>query len=104
MSWFLLLLAGLLEIAWAVGLKHTAGFTRFWPTLGTVLAFVCSVVLLGLAMRTLPLGTTYATWTAIGAVGTVILGMLFFGDPVSVSRLACVALIVIGVAGLKLTG
>ncbi|MBK8064528.1 MAG: quaternary ammonium compound efflux SMR transporter SugE [Betaproteobacteria bacterium] len=103
MSWFLLFLAGLFEIAWAVGLKYTEGYTRLWPTVGTVSAMVASVALLGLAMRTLPLGTAYAVWTGIGAVGTVILGIVLFGESAAPMRLACVALIVAGIAGLKLT-
>ena len=103
MSWFLLFLAGLFEIAWAVGLKYTEGYTRLWPTMGTVSAMVASVALLGLAMRTLPLGTAYAVWTGIGAVGTVILGIVLFGESAAPMRLACVALIVAGIAGLKLT-
>ncbi len=103
MSWFLLFLAGLFEVAWAVGLKYTEGYTRLWPTVGTVSAMVASVALLGLAMRTLPLGTAYAVWTGIGAVGTVILGIVLFGESAAPMRLACVALIVAGIAGLKLT-
>lgn len=103
MTWFFLLLAGLLEIIWAVGLKYTAGFTRLWPSLVTAVAFLCSIALLGLALRTLPLGTAYAIWTAIGAVGTVIIGMVLFNEPVSVARVACVAMIVTGIIGLKLT-
>ncbi|MBU0601556.1 MAG: quaternary ammonium compound efflux SMR transporter SugE [Gammaproteobacteria bacterium] len=103
MTWFILVIAGLFEVAWAIGLKYTEGFTRLWPTVGTVAAMVTSVVLLGLAMRTLPVGTAYAVWTGIGAVGTVILGIVLFGDPANTARLACVALIVCGILGLKLT-
>ena len=103
MNWTYLAIAGLLEIAWAVGLKYTEGWTRLWPTVGTVSAMVASVALLGLAMRTLPLGTAYAVWTGIGAVGTVILGIVLFGESAAPMRLACVALIVAGIAGLKLT-
>jgi quaternary ammonium compound-resistance protein SugE len=103
MTWFILVIAGLFEVAWAIGLKYTEGFTRLWPTVGTVAAMVTSVVLLGLAMRTLPVGTAYAVWTGIGAVGTVILGIVLFGDPANPARLACVALIVFGILGLKLT-
>lgn len=101
MSWFYLILAGLFEIGWAIGLKYTEGFTRFWPSAATLAAMVVSVALLGLAMRDLPVGTAYAAWTGIGAVGTVLLGMLLFGDSASVLRLGCVALIVAGVLGLK---
>ncbi|QDQ28184.1 quaternary ammonium compound efflux SMR transporter SugE [Chitinimonas arctica] len=104
MAWIILLLAGLLEVAWAVGLKYSAGFTRLWPSLATVAAMAASVALLGLALRTLPLGTAYTVWTGIGAVGTVILGMLLFGEPISPARLLCVSLIVIGILGLKLLG
>ena len=103
MTWGLLVLAGLLEVVWAVGLKYTEGFTRPWPTVGTVGAMVISVGLLGLAMRTLPVGTAYAVWTGIGALGTVILGMLLFNEPVTVMRLVCVGLILAGIVGLKLT-
>jgi quaternary ammonium compound-resistance protein SugE len=103
MSWLLLLIAGLLEVVWAIGLKYTEGFTRLWPSVGTGAAMVASVVLLGLAMRTLPVGTAYAVWTGIGAVGTVILGIVLFAEPATAARLGCVALIVAGIAGLKLT-
>lgn len=103
MAWVLLFIAGLLEVAWAIGLKYTEGFTRLWPTVGTVTAMVLSVGLLGLAMRTLPVGTAYAVWTGIGAVGTVILGIVLFGEPATAARLACVALIVSGIVGLKIT-
>lgn len=103
MSWLLLFIAALFEIAWAIGLKYTHGFTRLWPSVGTVAAMALSVMLLGLAMRTLPVGTAYAVWTGIGAVGTVILGIVLFGDPANAARLVCVALIVAGILGLKLT-
>jgi len=101
MSWLVLLLAGLLEVGWAVGLKYTHGFTRLWPSVWTVAAMVVSLALLGIAMRTLPLGTAYAVWTGVGAVGTVIVGIALFGESASVARLACVALIVAGIVGLK---
>lgn len=103
MSWFLLFIAGLFEIGWAIGLKYTHGFTRLWPSVGTVAAMALSVTLLGLAMRSLPVGTAYAVWTGIGAVGTVILGIVLFGDPANAARLVCVTLIVAGILGLKLT-
>ena len=103
MAWMILVVAGLLEVGWAVGLKYTEGFTRLWPTVGTVGAMVLSVGLLGLAMRTLPVGTAYAVWTGIGALGTVILGMVLFGEPATVARLVCVGLILAGIVGLKLT-
>ena len=103
MPWILLLLAGLFEIGWAIGLKYTHGFTRLWPSVGTALSMLVSVVLLGLAMRDLPVGTAYAVWTGIGAVGTVILGIALFNDPANAARLVCVGLIVAGILGLKLT-
>ena len=103
MSWIILVIAGLFEIGWAIGLKYTQGFTRLWPTLGTVGAMVISVGLIGVAMRELPVGTAYAVWTGIGAVGTVILGIVLFGDPANAPRLVCVGLIVAGILGLKLT-
>ena len=103
MAWLILVVAGLFEIGWAVGLKYTEGFTRFWPSVGTVTAMVVSVGLLGLAMRTLPVGTAYAVWTGIGALGTVVLGLLLFGEPATVLRLVCVGLILAGIVGLKLT-
>ncbi|HEX5091160.1 MAG TPA: quaternary ammonium compound efflux SMR transporter SugE [Burkholderiales bacterium] len=101
MAWGLLFLAGLFEIAWAIGLKYTDGFTRLWPTVWTVAAMVASVVLLALAVRALPIGTAYAVWTGIGAVGTALLGIYLFGEPATALRLACVALIVAGIVGLK---
>jgi quaternary ammonium compound-resistance protein SugE len=101
-AWILLVLAGLLEVVWAIGLKYTAGFTRIVPSSITIAAMVGSVVLLGLAMKSLPVGTAYAVWVGIGAVGTVILGIVLFGDPVNVVRIVSVALIVAGIVGLKL--
>lgn len=101
MSWILLLLAGLFEIAWAIGLKYTEGFTRLWPTIGTVMCLIVSVVLLGLAAKSLPIGTAYAVWTGIGAAGTVICGVILLGDPATLGRLFCVGLILAGVIGLK---
>ena len=87
MEWTMLAVAGLFEIAWAVGLKYTEGFSRWWPSVGTALAMVVSVVLLALAMRTLPVGTAYAVWTGIGAVGTALLGIALFGEPATFARL-----------------
>jgi quaternary ammonium compound-resistance protein SugE len=101
MSWTLLILAGLFEIAWAVGLKYTHGFTRPWTTLATAAALLISVVLLGFAAKSLPIGTAYAVWTGIGAVGTVICGIVLLGDPVTPLRLACMGLIIAGVVGIK---
>lgn len=102
MPWILLFLPGLFEIGWAVGLKFTEGFTRFWPTVGTVAALIISVILLGMAAKSLPIGTAYAVWTGIGAAGTVLCGILFLGDPATAVRLGCVGLILAGVLGLKL--
>jgi len=102
MAWTLLFVAGLFEIGGAIGLKYTDGFTRLWPTTWTVLSMVASVVLLALAVRTLPIGTAYAVWTGIGAAGTVILGIVLFGEPATLLRLLFVGLIVAGIAGLKL--
>jgi quaternary ammonium compound-resistance protein SugE len=98
----MLFMAGLLEIGWAVGLKYTQGFTRLWPTIGTALSLIASMTLLGLAVRSLPLGTAYAIWTGIGTVGTALLGMLLFQEPATVLRLTCITLIVVGILGLKL--
>jgi quaternary ammonium compound-resistance protein SugE len=103
MAWVLLVIAGVFEIGWAVGLKYTEGFTRVWPSIVTGVSMVASVVLLGLAMRSLPVGTAYAVWTGIGAVGTVVLGILLFDEPATSGRLACIVLIVSGILGLKLT-
>ena len=103
MAWLLLVIAGLFEIVWAIVLKYTDGFTRVWPSIGTGAAMVISVVLLGLAMRNLPVGTAYAVWTGIGAVGTVLLGILLFNEPATAGRIACIVLIVSGILGLKLT-
>ena len=102
MNWIILFVAGLFEVAWAIGLKYTDGFTRLWPSVGTVLAMVASVVLLGIAMKTLPVGTAYAVWVGIGAVGTAILGIVLLGDAANAGRIVSLALIVAGVVGLKL--
>ncbi len=101
MAWVVLVVAGGFEVAWAIGLKYTDGFTRLWPSVGTAAAMVASVVLLAWAMKTLPVGTAYAVWTGIGAVGTVILGIALFGEAATLARLACVGLIVAGIVGLK---
>jgi quaternary ammonium compound-resistance protein SugE len=103
MAWFYLLLAGLTEIAWAVGLKHTHGWTRLGPSLITILLMIASFGFLSQALKSLPIGTAYAIWTGIGAVGTVVVGILWFGEPRTALRLACIGLILIGIAGLKLT-
>ncbi|SRR5690554_2559606 len=102
MSWLILLVAGLFEIGWAIGLKYTEGFTRLWPTIGTVVSMVVSVVLLGIALKQLPVGSAYAVWVGVGAVGTVILGILLLGESASVFRLVSVGLIIAGIIGLKL--
>jgi len=102
MSWIYLFVAGLLEVVWAVGLKYTEGFSRLWPSVGTLVAMAGSVLLLGLALRHLPLGTAYAIWTGIGTVGTAVAGMVLMGEPAGALRLGCIALIVAGILGLKL--
>jgi quaternary ammonium compound-resistance protein SugE len=102
MAWTYLLIAGLLEVAWAIGLKYTDGFSRLWPTAGTVLAMILSLAFLGLALKSLPVGTAYAVWTGIGAIGTVILGIVLFAEPATALRLGCVGLILSGIIGLKL--
>lgn len=103
MNWIILLVAGLFEIGWAIGLKYTEGFSRLWPTVWTVMSMTLSVALLGLAMKTLPVGTAYAVWVGVGAVGTAILGMVLFGEPANAGRLLSLALIVAGILGLKLS-
>lgn len=102
MVWLVLVLAGLLEVGWAIGLKYTEGFTRLWPTVGTVGSMVISIALLGIAMKSLPVGTAYAIWVGVGAVGTAILGIVLFGDSANVWRLLSLGLIVAGIIGLKL--
>lgn len=103
MPWGILVLAGLCEIGWAIGLKYSHGFTRLWPSVGTVIGMLISIWLLGVAMKTLPVGTAYSVWVGIGAVGTAMLGMALLGEPVSAARLASIALILAGIIGLKLT-
>src|SRR3712207_5418209 len=103
MAWLYLFVAGLMEVGWAVGLKYTEGFTRLWPSVWTGAALVLSMILLAAAMRTLPLGTAYAVWTGIGAVGTVALGIALFGEPATPARVICIVLILAGLVGLKLT-
>jgi quaternary ammonium compound-resistance protein SugE len=103
MAWLVLVIAGVFEIGWAIGLKYTDGFSKLWPSVATAAAMVVSVVLLGWAMRSLPVGTAYAVWTGIGAVGTVVLGIVLFGEPATLGRLVCVSLIVAGIIGLKVT-
>ena len=101
MAWIVLFVAGLLEVGWAVGLKYTEGFTRLWPTIGTAVALTASMGLLGVALRTLPLGTAYAVWTGIGSVGTAVLGIVLFREPATAMRLTCIALILAGIVGLR---
>jgi len=103
MAWFHLVIAGLLEIAWAIGLKYTDRFTRLWPSLLTVAAMIASFYFLGQALRILPVGTGYAVWTGIGAVGTALLGILLFAESAAPTRLLCLLLIIIGIIGLKCT-
>ena len=102
MAWIYLTVAGLFEIGWAIGLKYTDGFTRLLPSLCTLASMILSIVLLGLALRTLPVGTAYAVWTGIGAVGTAALGIYLFAEPATVARLVCIGLILSGIIGLKL--
>ncbi len=104
MAWVYLVVAGLLEVGWAIGLKYTEGFTRLVPSVATIIAMVASIVLLGIALRELPVGTGYAVWTGIGTVGTAILGIFLFAEPATALRLACIGLIVAGILGLKLAG
>lgn len=102
MNWFILVVAGLFEIGWAIGLKYTEGFTRLWPTVGTVLSMLISIGLLGVAMKSLPVGTAYAVWVGVGAVGTAVLGIFLLGEPANPLRLLSLGLIVAGIVGLKL--
>ena len=103
MNWAILVVAGLFEMGWAIGLKYTDGFTRIWPTIGTVCAMIISLALLGFALKSLPVGTAYAVWVGIGAIGTAILGIALFDEPVTIARLLSLALIFTGIVGLKLT-
>ena len=102
MPWIILIVAGLFEVGWAIGLKYTDGFTRFWPTVGTLAAMAISLGLLGVAMKSLPVGTSYAVWVGVGAVGTAILGIVLLGEPANAGRLISLGLIVAGIVGLKL--
>lgn len=103
MAWIYLTVAGLLEVGWAIGMKYSMGLTRFWPSVFTIIALVASFVFLSIAVRTIPIGTGYAIWTGIGAAGTAVLGIILFHEPASLARLACLALIVVAIIGLKLT-
>jgi len=102
MAGVILVIAGLFEVVWAIGLKYTEGFTRLWPTIGTVLAMIISLWLLGVAMKSLPVGTAYSVWVGVGAAGTVALGIILLGEPVNAARLISVTLIIAGIVGLKL--
>jgi len=102
MAWIILIVAGLFEIGWAIGLKYTEGFTRLLPSLWTVASMVVSLALLGLALKTLPVGTAYAVWTGVGAAGTALLGIWLFGEPATAMRLSCIGTILAGIAGLKI--
>lgn len=102
MAWVLLTIAGILEVGWAIGLKYTEGFTRLWPSIATLAAMAGSIFLLAAAVRTLPIGTAYAIWTGIGAVGTVLASIAIFGEPVTTARAFCLLLILAGIAGLKI--
>lgn len=102
MAWLLLLLAGLFEVGWAIGLKYSQGFTQLWPTVWTVIAMAISLGLLGIAMKSLPIGTAYAVWVGVGAIGTVLLGIVLFNEPTNAARLLSVGLIIAGIVGLKL--
>jgi len=102
MNWMILILAGMFEVAWAIGLKYTEGFTRLWPTVWTAGAMVVSMLLLGIAMKNIPVGTAYSVWVGVGSAGTVVLGIVLFGEPANVGRLVSVALIIIGIIGLKI--
>ncbi len=103
MNWTILVIAGLFEIMWAIGLKYTEGFSRFWPSVGTLLAMAVSFGLLGIAMKSLPVGTAYAVWVGVGAVGTALLGIVLFGEAANLGRLLSLGLIVAGIVGLKLS-
>ena len=103
MDWIILVIAGLFEVGWAIGLKYTEGFSRLGPSVGTILAMIISVWLLGISVKTLPVGTAYAVWVGVGAFGTVVMGILLFGEPADTGRLLSVALIIAGIVGLKLS-
>ena len=103
MAWVILVIAGLFETGWAIGLKYTEGFTRLWPTIWTILAMIVSLWLLGIAMKTLPVGTAYSIWVGVGAIGTVILGIVLLGEPANAGRLVSIMFIIAGIIGLKLS-
>jgi quaternary ammonium compound-resistance protein SugE len=103
MNWAILVVAGIFEVGWAIGLKYTQGFSRLWPTVWTVFSMIISLGLLGISMKTLPVGTAYSIWVGVGAIGTVILGIVLLGEPMSAARMISVALILAGIVGLKLS-
>lgn len=102
MAWTILIIAGLFEVIWAIGLKYTEGFTKLWPSVFTITAMIVGFILLSQALRTIPVGTGYAVWTGIGVVGTAVIGMLFLGEPRDTARVICLLLIVVGIVGLKI--
>lgn len=102
MAWLILIIAGIFEVGWAIGLKYSMGFTKLWPSVATVLAMAVSLGLLGVAMKSLPIGTAYAIWVGVGAVGTAILGIVLFGESINLGRVASLGLIIAGIVGLKL--
>ncbi len=102
MPWFILFIAGLFEVAWAVGIKYTEGWTRFWPAAFTVVAMIASFYLLSVALRHIPMGTAYAVWTGIGTIGTVVYGIIFFKEPADILRMVCILLIICGIIGLRI--
>ena len=102
MPWFILFIAGLFEVAWAVGIKYTEGWTRLWPVVFTVLAMIASFYLLSMALKNIPMGTAYAVWTGIGTIGTVIYGIIYFKEPTDILRILCILLIICGIVGLRI--
>jgi quaternary ammonium compound-resistance protein SugE len=102
MSWFILFIAGLFEVVWAVGIKYTVGWTKLWPSIFTVLAMIASFYLLSMALKTIPMGTAYAVWTGVGIIGTAIFGIIYFKEPTDILRLVCILLIIIGIVGLRM--
>jgi quaternary ammonium compound-resistance protein SugE len=102
MSWFILFIAGLFEIVWAVGIKYTEGWTKLWPSVFTVIAMIASFYLLSVALKAIPMGTAYAIWTGIGTIGTVIFGIIYFKEPTDILRMVCILLIITGIVGLRI--
>jgi quaternary ammonium compound-resistance protein SugE len=102
MSWFILFIAGLFEVIWAIGIKYTEGWTKLWPSVFTVLAMIASFYLLSMALKTIPMGTAYAIWTGVGIIGTAIFGIIYFKEPTDILRMVCILLIIIGIIGLRI--